>query len=159
MPMLDTNQKFFLSLIDGLRQQEDVQVDCVTTLPISYRCYPDRIIKQEEENVDGVSFHYCGCINLPIIRTLTVKRNIKVFVKRYIQKYRGEKIVVLCDGLIAEANALVKLLKKKQVCTAALVTDIPDMVSDISTDKGIKSKLLNFWFVSSMGIVRLLYIC
>ena len=73
-PMLDSNQKFFLSLINGLRSIEGVTVDCITTMPISYRCFKKRVIRSEREVVDGVSYQYCGCLNYPVVRTLTVGR-------------------------------------------------------------------------------------
>lgn len=140
-PMLDTNQKFFLSLLEGLQAQEDVAVDCVTTLPISYSCYDERFVKQQEEIEGGIFYHYCGCINYPIIRTLTVQLRIKKFVKQYIRKYSHEKIIVLCDGLIGEANSLIKYLKKKKICTVALVTDIPNVVSEMGGKKSVKAWL------------------
>ncbi len=144
-PMLDTNQKFFLSLIEGLRCIEDVIVDCVTSLPISYRCFQKRFLRSEEEIADGIFYHYCGCINLPIIRTLTVGYNIRVFVKRYLREHNNEKIVVLCDGLIGEANSLVTMLKKQCIPSVALVTDVPHIVSDMGRGDGLHSKMAEFY--------------
>ncbi len=140
-PMLDTNQKFFLSLIEGLNANRNITVDCVTTLPISYSCYKKRILKKQKEAIDGVTYCYCGCINYPVIRTLTVRHNILRLVKKYIKQHRQEETVVLCDGLIAEANSVVKFLKKNGIPTVALVTDIPNIVSDMSQDKGLKTML------------------
>lgn len=141
-PMLDTNQKFILSLIEGLSAQDNITVDCVTSLPISHSCYPEKIIKSEEETCGDIFYHYCDCINYPVIRTLTVKHSIKVFVKKYIKKHRSEKITVLCDGLIAEANSITGYLRKKGIPSVALVTDIPNIVTGLSSVKSVKSLLL-----------------
>ncbi len=145
-PMLDTNQKFFLSLIGGLQKIDDIKVDCVTTLPISHSCYPGVIIKGEEEIVDGVFYHYCGCVNLPYVRTLTVGRNMKKYVKKYLKQHAGEEIVVICDALIAEANAIVKILKKKKIQSVAVVTDVPSVVNEMfGLKKSLKTKLATFY--------------
>ncbi len=144
-PMLDSNQKFFLSLIDGLKTIENLFVDCVTTLPISHRCYSEKFVKSEEEVADGVFFHYCGCLNYPIIRTMTVGHNIKGFVRKYLRKYSNEKVIVLCDGLIGEANALTGMLRRRSVPSIALVTDVPDIVSDMNRGKGLRSFLSNVY--------------
>jgi len=144
-PMLDSNQKFFMSLIDGFSAIEDVHVDCITTLPISHRCYKKRIIRSEREVVDGVSFQYCGCLNYPVIRTLTVGRRMRAHVKKYLRTHAGEQIVVLCDGLIGEANALVSLLRRKKVPAVALVTDVPNIVCDMNRGRGLRSLLSNVY--------------
>ncbi len=140
-PMLDSNQKFFMSLIEGMQCNEDVFVDCVTSLPISHRCYKEKYLRSTEDVADGVSFHYCGCINYPVLRTLTVGYNIRSFVKKYLRRYAHEKIVVLCDGLIGEANAIVKMLRKKRIPTIAMVTDVPNIVSDMERGAGLRSWL------------------
>lgn len=151
-PMLDTNQKFFLSLIEGLNENGAIAIDCISTLPISHSCYPDKFVRQQQEIVDGVSYRYCGCINYPYIRTIIVKLNIRSLVKKYIRQYRSERIIVLCDGLIAEANAIVRLLQKKRITSVALVTDIPDIVSGMSSKKGIKSLSANLygWYATRL---------
>lgn len=143
--MLDSNQKFFLSLLEGLRCIEDIYVDCVTSLPISYRCYRSRLITSESEHEQGVSFRYCGCVNYPIIRTISVGYNIRHYVRKYLSEHTGEKIVVLCDGLLGEANALASMLRRKHIMSIALVTDVPHIVSDMERGKGLRSLIYSFY--------------
>lgn len=153
-PMLDTNQKFFLSLIEGLSEFDGVYVDCVTSLPISHSCYSETIVKSEEETNGGVSYHYCGCINYPVIRTLTVGYSIKAYVKKYIKMHINETIIVLSDGLLGEANALVPMLKKRKIPCVALVTDVPNIVSDMNRSGGMRSLMSKVYGEKTSQMLR-----
>lgn len=144
-PMLDSNQKFLLALAKGISVHSDVTLDCISSLPISYRCFSQRMIKPEFEEVNGVSYSYCGCLNFPIVRTIMVSFYIKRFVNRYLKEHKGEKIVVLCDGLLPEATDIINTLKKKGIQAIALVTDIPSIATDMSTRTGLRKRLGQFY--------------
>ena len=154
IPMLDSNQKFFLSLIEGMRANENVSVDCVTSLPISYSCYRQRFVRSEDECVDGVEYHYCGCVNFPVVRTITVGYRIRSYVRKYLSEHSDEKVVVLCDGLLGEANSLVSMLRKKGIPSIALVTDIPNVVSDMERGNGVRSFLYSIYGERTTKLLR-----
>lgn len=143
--LLDSGQKFFLSIVDGLKTIEGINIDCLTSLPISFGSYPDRLIADEDECYDNVCYHYIGCMNLPFIRTIDVGFRLRRYVKKYIKNHVDEKTVIVCDVLNAEATSVVNFAHRKDVMTVAIVTDIPSIVGKMVADKGIKA-LAGRWY-------------
>ena len=141
-PMLDTNQKFLLSIVSGIKAVTNDEITCISTVPVSYSCYPERVLHQETETVDGVNFYYAGGLNYPILRNLTVEWNTRRAVKQFIRENRCEKVVVICDILKTESAAVVNWLNKQGIPTFAIVTDIPSIAESMTGDRGIKSYLL-----------------
>lgn len=141
-PMLDTNQKFLLSIVSGLRAIKNVEVTCISSIPVSHRCYPDRVLHEELETADGVSYQYCGGLNYPVLRNLTVEWNTKRAVKKFVRGNTREQIVVICDILKTESAATVNWLNKQGIPTFAIVTDIPSIAESMTGSKGIKNYLL-----------------
>lgn len=141
-PLLDTNQKFLLSIVSGLKSAADMDITCISSIPVSYRCYPKRVLHNETEIEDGINYHYCGGVNYPVLRNLTIEWNTKRMVKRFVRQYSQEKVVVICDILKTESAAVVNWLNKHKIPTFAIVTDIPSIAECMGRNTGIKYYLL-----------------
>lgn len=140
---LDTNQKFFLSIINGIQNNGCKDITCISVLPVSHGTYPERIIKQTNEIADGVAFTYCKTLNYPIIRNLYASLQVKKQVKSYLKKNQDEEVLILTDGLFYEFSKACGFLRKKEMNVFTIVTDIPDFVSNMGDAKSIKGWLLN----------------
>ena len=144
-PLLDTNQKFFLSLIEGLEKIKNIRVDCISTIPISSGTYPDRVIPSTKEKVGDVEFLYCGCLNLPVMRNLSNAFEVKRKVAEYLKQHKNEKMIIICDALLAEVSVNVAMMKRKNTKVLAVVTDVPSIVDKMNFYCNIKSVLSNFY--------------
>ncbi len=136
-PTLDTQQKFMTSIVEGLAQQEDVQMDCISVVPISRSNYPESIYKEHIETINGINYHYVGFRNYPIIKNITAARAMKNTVKAYYKKYFNEKIFVIADALTIEASEAAIWLKKKGIQVSAIVTDIPLIAETMGSSGGL----------------------
>lgn len=138
---LDTNQKFFLSIIDGFKDNGFNDITCVSVLPVSYRTYPERFIKASQERINGVDFLYCKTINYPVIRTLYSFFQVLNRVKEVVNEFDDEMIVIT-DGLFLEFSIACKYLQRKKHKVFTVVTDIPSFATNSTDVNSLKGLLL-----------------
>lgn len=139
---LDTNQKFFLSIIDGFKENESNDITCVSILPVSYGTYPERIMKKKVENVDNVKYVYCKTLNYPIIRNLYARYQVKKEVRKFLKNNKNEKVLIIADGLFYEFTNACKIIHKMNKKICAIITDIPSFVSNTNSGGKFKKVLL-----------------
>lgn len=131
IPCLDSSQKFFEMFLGGLAQIPDVHIDAVTARPISHGTYPDRRVPAATETDGNIEYHYVSVVNLPVIRSLFIRRAIRKKLKALLKKYKGEETVIICDPLLLEGLIpAVKLGKKYGVPTVGFLTDMPSFAND-----------------------------
>ena len=138
-PVLDTQQKFMLSIVDGFSEKPNLIVDCISVVPISRSSYPDKTFYDTKECVNGVNYHYVGMINYPVIKNYTAARSVKRAVKEYYLKYKNDEVVVIADSLVWELSVGARYLQQRGVCITAIVTDIPFIAETMGSSKGIRS--------------------
>ena len=136
-PTLDTQQKFMTSIVEGLAQQDDVRIDCISVVPISRSNYPESVYKEHRETIDGINYLYVGFRNFPIIKNISATNAMKAAVKKYYSQHKGEEILVLADSLTVEVSASAMWLKKKGVQITAIVTDIPLIAETMGSSGGL----------------------
>ena len=136
-PTLDTQQKFMTSIVEGLAQQDDVRIDCISVVPISRSNYPESVYKEHRETIDGINYLYVGFRNFPIIKNLTAASAMKAAAKKYYSQHKGEEILVLADGLTVEVSEAAMWLKKKGIQVTAIVTDIPLIAETMGSSGGL----------------------
>ena len=136
-PTLDTQQKFMTSIVEGLAQQENVHIDCISVVPISRSNYPESVYKEHGETIDGINYLYVGFRNFPIVKNLTAASAMKAAVKKYYNQHKGEEILVLADGLTVEVSEAAMWLKKKGIQVTAIVTDIPLIAETMGSSGGL----------------------
>lgn len=136
-PTLDTQQKFMTSIVEGLAQQDDVRIDCISVVPISRSNYPESVYKEHRETIDGINYLYVGFRNFPIIKNLTAASAMKAAVKKYYSQHNREEILVVADGLTVEVSMAAMWLKKKGIHVTAIVTDIPLIAETMGSSGGL----------------------
>lgn len=136
-PTLDTQQKFMTSIVEGLAQQDDVRIDCISVVPISRSNYPESVYKEHSETIDGINYLYVGFRNFPIIKNLTAASAMKAAVKKYYSQHNREEILVVADGLTVEVSMAAMWLKKKGIHVTAIVTDIPLIAETMGSSGGL----------------------
>lgn len=144
-PALDTQQKFMLSIVEGLAESGDVKVDCMSVAPISRSNYSGNKFKSFTEVVDGITFNYVSFTNLPIMKNITAALSMKKAVDSYYLKHENDEIHVIADCLSVEASEAAMALKKKGVCNTAVVTDIPLIAETMGGRAGIRSLYSRFY--------------
>ena len=119
------DQKYHSLLIDGLAKN-GVEVFCVSGLPINRNVTKKLFINENDEEENGVKYHYLKTINLPLFRQLSIYLGTKRFVRKNVSK--GEKeVYIICDCLnLANAYASLKVAKKREIPLIFVVTDIPE---------------------------------
>lgn len=140
---LDTNQNFFLSIINGLIENNYKDITCISLLPVSYATFPERIIDRQEEFSEGINYIYCKTINLPYIRNLYASFQIKKELKKFLRDNKNEEIVMIADGLFYELKGVCDYTHKMKKKIYAIVTDVPSFVSNMGNETNIKGKLLD----------------
>lgn len=141
---LDTNQKFFRSIISGFKANGYNDIICVSVLPVSYGTYPDRIIPRQEEAADGVKYVYCKTRNYPVIRNLYSSGQVKKEVKKILKKFCNEEIIFITDGLFCEFGKACDLIRRSKRKVYAIITDIPSYVAD-TKHSGMKSRMYEIY--------------
>lgn len=136
-PTLDTQQKFMLSIVNGLHDCDDVVVDCISVVPISRTNYPETYYRGCEEDVNGIHFQYVSFVNVPIIKNISAAISMKSAVKKYYEKHKNDYISVLADSLTIEVSKSALWLQKQGVQIAAIVTDIPLIAETMGSRGGL----------------------
>ena len=135
-PTLDTQQKFMTSIVDGLSSQANVQVDCISVVPISRTNFPKTCYRGHKEKINGVSYEYVGFLNIPIMKNMSAAHAMKNAVKRYYKKHKKDDIKVLADSLTIEVSLSALWLQKKGIQITAIVTDIPLIAETMGSSGG-----------------------
>lgn len=144
-PALDTQQKFLLSIVEGLAENRDVKVDCISVVPVSRSNYPGKKFSPFTEEAGRITFSYVGFTNFPVVKNMTAAATMKKAALKYCAAHKGDEIYVLADALSVEASAAAMALKKKGVPNAAIVTDIPLIAETMGGGKGIRSAYSRFY--------------
>lgn len=142
---LDTNQKFFSSIISGFKANGYKDITCVSVLPVSYRTFPEKIIQRQEEFVDDVEYIYCKTYNYPLLRNFYSAIQVKKEVKKLLIKYKKEDVLFITDGLFCEFGKACNLIHRKNRSVFTILTDIPSYVSNMNTRTGLKQLLLDIY--------------
>lgn len=142
---LDTNQKFFLSIINGLQQNGCEDITCISVLPVSFATYPEKRIMQFTENEDGINYIYCETYNYPIFRNLYSSFQVLKLVNAFLKDNCDDELYIITDALFYEFSQACRLIHKKNKKVFTIVTDLPNCVSNMSQKKSLKSLLLTLY--------------
>lgn len=132
-PMIDSSQKFFDMFLNGFSEMDNIDIECLSILPVSSSCYKKKIIKHSSEKCGVIKYNYLGFINLPIIRNIILWFKIRKMTKIWCKKNKDNVSCVICDALILEAsNASKKIAKKFNIKTIGFLTDLPKTTTSIT---------------------------
>lgn len=141
-PLLDSSQKFFEMFINGLAQQPDVTVDCITLRPISRGTYPGFYISKRRTKQGSICYHYVPVWNFPGLKTLMGTAAIRAKLKELLRQNAGQDVRILCDPLLLEGLLpAVSLGKRHGIMTVGFLTDMPDFADECDAHSPLKAWL------------------
>ena len=145
-PLLDSSQKFFEMFLNGLAQQPDITVDCITLRPISGGTYPGFYIPGSQTRQEKLCYHYVPIWNFPVLKSLMGTAAIRRTLHKLLRQYKGEEIRIICDPLLLEGLLpAVSLGKRYSVMTAGFLTDMPEFADECDEHGFIKGLLYRFY--------------
>lgn len=139
--ILQQAQKYHSLLINGINDN-DIEVTCISGLPINRHYMKSVWIKKESEKIDGIRYIYYTSLNLPIFRQLCIFIN--GFLKTVNFCRKNKDAVIICD-ILNIANSSGALLASK-ICrrpSVGIVTDVPGVLADNSRMQVGMKKLKN----------------
>lgn len=143
--VLDTQQKFLLSIVQGLAECPGVKVDCISVVPLSRSDYPEKVYSGFTEEVDGVTYTYVSFRNFPVVKNFSAAGAMKKAVKDYYQSHKDDEIIVMADALRCEVSEAALYLQKQGLPITAIVTDIPYIAETMGSSGGLRS-LYSRWY-------------
>lgn len=144
--LLDSSQKFFEMFLNGLAQQPDVTVDCITLRPISRGTYPGFYIPQKVTRQDNICYHYVPIWNFPVLKTVMGMASIKAKLRALLRGYTGTEVRIICDPLLLEGlQPAVCLGERYGIMTAGFLTDMPEFADECDNHSLIK-RLMYRWY-------------
>ncbi|MBO5836920.1 MAG: glycosyltransferase [Oscillospiraceae bacterium] len=145
-PMLDSSQKFFEMFLNGLAQQPDVTVDCITLRPISRRTYPGFYIPGGCTEQRNIRYHYVPIWNLTGLKTTMGTVAIWGKLKALLQQYIDKDVRILCDPLLLEGLLpAVSLGKWHGIMTVGFLTDMPEFANEFDEHNPLKAWLYRLY--------------
>lgn len=134
-------QKFHKLLVEGFRLNK-CKVDAITVLPVTRNNSSKKVYKGEIEYEQGVTYHYPGIINLPVIKHFFA---IMTSMFRFISIARKNRDVVLIADCLNQSVALGCVLGAKvmKVPSVGIVTDLPDLL--LGREDKIKNKIIRMY--------------
>ena len=133
-------QKYHHLLLKGLAAN-GAEVRCISPLPINRSVTSKKLIREKDEREEKVSYHYITTLNFPVLRQLMVFFGTLFFVLKA-KKDKDSFIVFDCLNIACSFGALIGG-RLKRIKTAAIVTDLPDMMNSGKITKIINNKIFN----------------
>lgn len=134
-------QKFHKLLVEGFRLNK-CKVDAITVLPVTRNNSSKKVYKGEIEYEQGVTYHYPGIINLPVVKHFFA---IMTSMFRFISIARKNRDMVLIADCLNQSVALGCVLGAKvmKVPSVGIVTDLPDLL--LGREDKIKNKIIHMY--------------
>lgn len=141
---LQSIQKFNRLVCEGLVEQENVELEVITSAPVNRKMCKKIMWWQKKEKENNIKYNYCFMINLPIIKFISLFFSSTITSLKWCIKNRNEKgKYVIYDSycpIIANMAAIIGNLFKVKII--ALYTDLPQyMDANKKRRKGLKDVL------------------
>ena len=125
---IEPSQKFFDLILNGMAEQ-DVNIHCLSVIPVYHEIYPKFVIKKKlEQAAPNKCYEYIGFLNYPLLKQVSVYYSVGKAIKKWIKKSKGRERVIVVDPMLVEVtHKALKLAKKSGVKITAFVTDVPSL--------------------------------
>lgn len=136
--ILDPSQKFYSLLLEGLNKHNNVEISCLTTLPVSASTSGKKIWRTEvEKKNSNLKYTYMSFINGKFTRYFTLGLSSIANTIKWSFKNRFVKDkVIICDPLTFMAAKPARIIGWLfKIPTMAIVTDIPTMSTSMKQKK------------------------
>lgn len=145
------SQKFFYLLLTGMANNSDVDITCISSLPVSYSTCSQRKWQYDEEIVsENLRFLYLPFKNGKVSRFSSVMKNCYKYVNEWCKKNKNEECCIVTDSLIwTSAWPALAVAKKHKIKTCTFITDLPQY-ANIKSKRNIFKKIISS-FISSLS--------
>lgn len=143
--LLGPQQKFFDLLIKGFAFDRNIDIECLTAVPVSASSHPKKIWKKDyEKHSNNLRYTYLNFINGKILRFITLYISTYFSCKKWLKENKDNpNKIVLCDPLLAHCTSAVNRAVKKFGCKkVAIVTDVPQYITSIGIVSSNKIRML-----------------
>jgi glycosyltransferase involved in cell wall biosynthesis len=130
---IDPSQNFFDNLINGIVENKDINIDCLTILPVSASVHRKYYFKYEIEEIKyNLRYHYLKLYNGRISRYLSQFIEVYMHTEKWIKNNNNIKRIVICDPTLVFASFAARIASKRfKIKVVALITDMPKLVTSI----------------------------
>ncbi len=150
-----SNHNFEMSLINGLCQQNNVTLKCMT-VPSAYSFpYNNKrfFTRRESYQYKNTQIYSVGFCNLPIIKEIWSTIALILALIKLFSKYEGDKVNVIINtsnnGLL-NGLRMAKIFTRKKITQTVIIPDIPAMITSMDKQHWIKRLVLKHRNTRSM---------
>lgn len=152
------NHNFEISLINGLCQQNDIVLKCMTvpgvySYPYNNKCFYTRKDQYKYKNTQICSVGFC---NLPVIKEIWSTITLIVDLVKVFSQYHGDRVDVIINtpnnGLL-NAVRIARLFTKKKITRTVIIPDIPSVVTGMDKQYRVKGMVLKHRNNCSMKMI------
>lgn len=142
-----SNHNFEMSLLNGLSQQNNVDLKCVIIPGIYSFPYNNKkfYTSSEDYKYRNIEVHSVGFCNLPIIKELWSTITCAWQILKIIKYFNGDRVDVILNtpnNTFFNALKLASWFVKKQITTTVIIPDIPSLVYSMSNNNFFKKMIL-----------------
>ncbi|MCM1502965.1 MAG: glycosyltransferase family 4 protein [Bacteroidales bacterium] len=142
-----SNHNFEISVLNGLRQQKNINLRCISIPGVFSFPYNNRKIftKAERYSYKGVQIYSVGFCNLAIIKELWALISCALLIIKIAIQFKDKTINVIIntpDNRLLNALRLAKLFCNKHFTQTVIIPDIPSMVTAMDRNNFIKAFFL-----------------
>ena len=153
-----SNHNFEMSIINGLCQQKEIMLKCIT-VPNTYSFpYNNKrfFTKKESYQHKNTQIHSVPFCNLPIIKEIWSTLALVVTLIKVLSKYDGDKVEAIINtpnnGLL-NAVRFAKVFTRKKITQTVIIPDIPSMVTSMDKQNKLKGFVLKYRNKRSMKMI------
>lgn len=144
-----SNHNFEMSIINGLFQQDEIDLKCLTIPGVYSFPYNNRRIFTNTESYDFKSCHIrsVGFCNLPLIKEIWSTIALIVQIIKAVKNFRDSKVNVIINTpniSLLRAIRLAKFFTNKQITQTVIIPDIPSLVTSMDKQNPLKGFILKY---------------
>lgn len=123
------SMKFNRLIAEGLASNKDVEVVCLTKLPLNKETYKSRLYKGEKEEKNGVKYIYIPILNIRVISNIVTF--IYSFLYSLIFSFKNKDSILILDVLnVSIGLATTSVYKIRGMKSVGIITDLPQYISN-----------------------------
>lgn len=153
-----SNHNFEMSIINGLCQQSDISLKCLTIPGVYSYPYNNRKLftNAEKYNYKNTSIRSVGFCNLPIIKEIWSTLALIIQLVKSINDFDDVRVDIIInpvDNRLLNAVRWAKCLTRKQVTQTVIIPDVPSVMTRMNKQNRIKYLISNFLDKRSIRLI------
>lgn len=152
-----SNHNFEMSIINGLCQQDNITLRCLTIPGVYSFPYNNKRLFTKKESYDYKSTHITsiGFCNLPILKEIWATFGMCVQILHNVSQFDSDKINIVIntpDNRLLNAVRCAKYLTRKHLTQTVIIPDIPSMIATMGKKSYIKRIIFRYLDKKAMSI-------